>query len=105
MKPHILRLAAERDIERAFAFYLGDASTDAALGFVHEINVALSHIEQHPGTGSPRYGEWCDAPGLRLWLLTRYPYAVAYVERDTHVDVLRVLHQHADIPAQLSDWL
>lgn len=105
MKPRALRQAAEHDIEKAFAHYLGDAGAGTALGFLDEVEAALSHLEAHPGTGSPRYGELCEVPGLRMWLVTRFPYAVVYVERSTHVDVLRLLHQQADIPAQLADLL
>ncbi len=105
MKPRALRLAAENDIEKAFVHYLDEAGADTALGFIDEVEAALSHLEEHPGTGSPRYGELCEVPGLRLWLVTRFPYAVVYVEHATPVDVLRILHQHADIPARLVDLL
>lgn len=105
MKPRALRLKAETDIENAFAYYLNEAGADTALGFLAEVETALSHIEQNPGTGSPRYGELCEVPGLRLWLVTRFPYAVLYVEHSEQLDVLRVLHQHRDIPAQLAGAL
>lgn len=105
MKPHILRQTAEHDIERAFAHYLSEDGPDIALGFMDAIDTALLHIEHHPGTGSPRYGELCEVPGLRLWLVSRFPYAMVYVEGDTHIDVIRVLHQHTDIPAQVADML
>lgn len=101
MKQRALRRAAEADIEIAFSYYLDEAGPDAALGFLNAIDVALSHIENNPGTGSPRYGELCEVPGLRLWLVSRYPYALLYVEHAEHLDVLRILHQHADIPAHL----
>jgi toxin ParE1/3/4 len=105
MKPRALRLTAETDIDRAFSYYLTEAGADTALGFLDEVETALSHLEKNPGTGSPRYGELCEVPGLRLWLVKRFPYAVLYVEQAAHLDVLRVLHQHADIPAQLADEL
>jgi toxin ParE1/3/4 len=38
-------------------------------------------------------------PGLRFWPLKRYPYFVFYLERETHIDVWRVLHAERDIPA------
>ncbi len=103
MKPRALRLTAEADIERAFSYYLAEAGADMALSFLDEIEAAFSHIEQNPGTGSPRYGDLCEVQGLRLWLVTRFPYAVLYVEHSAYLDVLRVLHQNADIPAQLAD--
>jgi toxin ParE1/3/4 len=105
MKPRALRLTAETDVDRAFSYYLTAAGADTALGFLDEVETALGHLEKNPGTGSPRYGELCEVPGLRLWLVKRFPYAVLYVEQAAHLDVLRVLHQHADIPAQLVDEL
>lgn len=105
MKPRLLRLAAENDIEKAFGHYLDEAGADTALAFLDEVDTALSHLEEHPGTGSPRYGELCEVPGLRMRLVSRFPYAVVYVEQGTQLDVLRVLHQHADIPVQLADLL
>lgn len=105
MKPRALRQSAETDIERAFSYYLNEAGADTAIGFLDEVETALRHIEENPGTGSPRYGELCEVPGLRLWFVTRYPYAVLYVEQAAYLDVLRVLHQHADIPPLLADVL
>ena len=35
------------------------------------------------------------------WLLKGYPYLVFYIERDSHIDVWRVLHAQQDIPAWL----
>ncbi|RQP24549.1 type II toxin-antitoxin system RelE/ParE family toxin [Piscinibacter terrae] len=101
MKRTLLREAAERDVERGFSHYLEEAGADIALAFIEEIDTALEHIERHPGTGSPRYGELFDFPGLRCWLVSRFPYALFYVEHDEYLDVIRVLHQQSEIPAQL----
>jgi toxin ParE1/3/4 len=40
---------------------------------------------------------------LRAWPLTRFPYLVVYVERDTEIDVRRVRHTRRDVPAPLAD--
>jgi len=103
MKPRALRQVAETDIENAFAYYLNEAGADTALRFLDDVETALMHIEKNPGTGSPRYGELCEVPGLRLWMLGRFPFALLYFEQAAYLDVVRVLHQHADIPAQLAD--
>lgn len=103
MKPRALRRIAETDIENALSCYLNEAGADAALGFLDEVETALMHIEQNPGTGSPRCGELCEVPGLRSWLVSRVPYALLYVEQAAYWDGLRVLHQHVDIPAQWAD--
>lgn len=100
MKPVRLRQSAERDLLHAFAHYLDEAPHVAA-AFVDAVVEARRYIEDNPGSGSPRYSELLDAPGLRFWLLNRFPYVLFYVERDDHLDVIRLLHQHADIPAKL----
>lgn len=101
MKSCVLRQAAEHDIDKGFTHYLDQANPEVATAFIEAVDVALNHITNFPCTGSPRYGELFDTPGLRSWLLTRFPFIVLYVERDDHLDVLRLLHQNTDIPAHL----
>lgn len=103
MKPAILRQAATADVEHAFTHYMQEAGAVVAREFVASVDGALTHIERYPASGSPRYGELCDIPGLRTWLLNRFPYLLAYIEHGDYLDVLRVLHQHADIPVHLTD--
>lgn len=103
MKQSVLRQAAEHDIEDGFTHYLNNASNKVATKFIDAIDTALRHIEQYPRTGSPRYGELFNTPGLRSWLVDRFPYTLFYVERDDHLDVIRLLHQHSDIPEQLQN--
>lgn len=101
MKKPVLRQIAEQDIENGFNHYLQDASAEVATSFIGAVDTGLQYIEHHPGAGSPRYGELLDTPGLRSWLVSRFPYILFYIERDAHLDVIRLLHQHSDIPAQL----
>ncbi len=81
MKQSVLRLAAENDIETAFIHYFHDASKIVAA----------------------RFAELLDSHDLRSWILTGFPYTLFYVERENHVDIIRLLHQHSDIPIQLQD--
>jgi toxin ParE1/3/4 len=97
----VLREAAECDIEGGFDHYLAAAGSEVATAFVLAVDAALAHIAEFPGTGSPRYGELLDTPGLRFWLVSKFPYVLFYVERENHLDIIRVLHQHSDIPGQL----
>lgn len=101
VKPVIPRSVANRDVEEAIEFYLGEGAAPAALGFVDALERAYAHIARHPGTGSQRYGHALNIPGLRSWPLTRYPYLVFFIERDDHIDVWRVLHGQRDIPVWL----
>ena len=62
---------------------------------------ALDHIERHPATGSMRYTVSNVKPPLRFWTLNHFPYAVFYFAHSDHIDIVRVLHQSADIPQHL----
>lgn len=95
----VLRELARRDISEAIAYYVREATLDAALGFVDELERAFAHILRHPEAGSPRYAQELDLPGLRHWTLGGYPYLVFCMPRAEHIDVWRVLHGERDIPA------
>ena len=97
------REQANQDIEDAVAHYLTEGADTTALGFIDALQNAYRHIGRHPATGSPRYANELNLPGLRSWPLTRYPYLVFYVERSDHVDVWRVLQGQRDIPAWMQD--
>jgi toxin ParE1/3/4 len=80
VKPLVPRERANQDVDDAIAYYLEEASSAVALGFVDELERSYIHIARYPGTGLPRYGHELDLPGLRAWALSSYPYLVFYVE-------------------------
>lgn len=98
-KPVVPRRRANQDVDEAVAYYLSEGSEQAALGFIDALEQAYAHIGRHPGTGSPRYAQELDLPGLRSWPLKRYPHLIFYVEREDEIDVWRVLHGQRNIPA------
>lgn len=102
-KAVIPREQANRDVDEAIDHYLSEGAEQAALGFIDALERGYAHIGRHPATGSPRYAQELNLPGLRFWRLTRYPYLVFYVERTDHVDVWRVLHAQLDIPAWMQE--
>lgn len=102
-KPVIPRELARRDVEQALDHYLAEAGRDAALGFVEALRQAYRLIGDHAGAGSSRHAHELALPGLRSLMLRGYPYLVFYLERETHVDVWRVLHARRDIPAWLGE--
>jgi toxin ParE1/3/4 len=104
-KTVVPREQANRDIEDAIAYYLGESAESAALRFIDELEEAYAHISRHPGTGSTRYAHELNLPGLRCWSSTRFPHLVFYFEQSERIDVWRVLHGQRDIPAwmQVSD--
>jgi len=102
-KPVRLRALAVADVDDAIRHYLQEAGPDVALGFIDGLEQAYTHLGRQPGTGSPRYAQELNLPGLRSWPLGRYPYIVFYVEQPDHVDVWRVLHSARDMPVWLSE--
>ncbi len=102
-KPVVPRSLANRDVEDAIEHYLNEGAEQAALGFLDALEQAYAHIGRHPATGSPRYGHELNLPGLRSWLLARFPYLVFYVERPDHIDAWRVLHASRNIPAWMQE--
>lgn len=103
MKPCQPSAQAEADIDTAVDWYLQEAALETAPGFVHAYSAAFDHIARHPGTGSRGHGALVGKPDLRCWLLDRFPFSVFYVERSTHIEIIRVLHQASDIPAHLEE--
>ena len=103
MKPFRKQRGADRDIDEAFAYYLAQAGSAVALEFVDAFDQAMEHVCRHPATGSPRYGGMSGIGELRFWTLNRFPYSVFYIEHGTEIEVIRVLHQRADIPVKLQD--
>ena len=103
VKPVIPRALANRDVDQAIDHYLDEGGERVGLGFIEALEKAYRHIARHPASGSPRYAQELDFPGLRAWPLKRYPYLVFYVERDDHIDVWRVLHSQRDLPAWMRE--
>jgi toxin ParE1/3/4 len=101
VKPSTPTVSAEADVDQAISYYLAEASFDVAARFVAAYDDAITHIRCFPGTGSPRYAEPGDNAELRFWTLDRFPYAVFDIERDSFIDVVRVLHQASGIPVHL----
>jgi toxin ParE1/3/4 len=97
----VLRTRADRDIDEAIDFYLGESAPHAALKFIDALEQALGDIERHPAIGSTRYATELDLPGLRCWRLKGYPHLVFYIEREVYVVVWRILHGSGDIPVWL----
>ena len=102
-KPVVPRSLAVRDVDEALNHYMTEASPQAALGFVDALEAAYTQISRHPATGSLRYAHALNLPGLRIWPLANYPHLVFYLERESYIDLWRVLHGKRDIPAWLHD--
>ncbi|MFN9089948.1 MAG: type II toxin-antitoxin system RelE/ParE family toxin [Alphaproteobacteria bacterium] len=99
IKPVILRILAEQDIERASFHYRSEGGEALALDFIEDAEQAFRRIGRSPAIGSPRYAYELSLEGLRVWPLRRFPYLIFYIEQPNAIDVLRVLHGQRDIPS------
>ncbi|WEX74642.1 type II toxin-antitoxin system RelE/ParE family toxin [Sinorhizobium numidicum] len=97
-KTIIPRELGRSDVEVAIDYYVREAGTEIALGFIDALQEAYSLIASHPESGSLRYAYELGLPDLRSVSLRRYPYLVFYRDQPDHVDVWRVLHAKRDIP-------
>lgn len=102
-KPVITRRRADDDIDQAIRSYLVAGGADLAIGFVNELEHAVSHLSRLPLSGSPGLAHALGIPGLRKWPLRRFPYLIIYIDREHAVEIWRVLHGQSDIPAWLRD--
>lgn len=102
-KPLVRRRRADEDLERAIAFYLSEAGAEIAGDFINRFEDALRKISRHPAIGSPSYGHTLQIDGLRHWPMKRFPYLIFYLEKDTNIELARVLHGSMDIPSWLGD--
>jgi toxin ParE1/3/4 len=100
--PVVLRQLASEDLREAASWYAAEVDGETARRFIDAAEQAFSLLGNQPGLGSPRYAVELDWPGLRSHQLDRFPYLILYVEIG-HLDVLRVLHVHRDIPNSLQD--
>jgi toxin ParE1/3/4 len=101
MKPVGIRPLARAEVRDAAIYYHAEAGADLAEDFVAEVERAYGLLSESPGIGSPRYAHVLPGMEIRVWPLRRFPYLIFYVNQPDHIDVVRVLHAHRDIPAAL----
>jgi len=96
-----LRPLAEADLVERSRYYAAAGGEDVAKRFFDSAIGALRAVERMPGTGSPRIGELCDIPGLRMRRVEGFPCGWYYFVRSDHLDVVRLLADSQDLAAIL----
>jgi len=96
-KPVMPREVALRDIEEAIDYCLRHADKSYAGWFIRSLELTFRHISESPETGFAEHTRDLDLPGLKIWPPLPYPYVVFFVERETHIDVWRVLYAERKI--------
>ena len=99
----LLRPLAEADLIERTRYYRQEGGDDLGERFFGAAMAALGAIGRMPGAGSPRIGELCDIPGLRVRRIMGFPCGWFYFTVDDHVDVVRLLADAQDLPSILAD--
>jgi toxin ParE1/3/4 len=101
--PAWLRPRAEADLVERSRFGAAEADAQVAERFFDAAISALQAVERMPGTGTPRVGELCEIPGLRMRRKNGFPCGWYYFVRPDHLDVVRLLADTQDLAAILDD--
>lgn len=96
MKPCVLRPKAREDRRHEVRYHRRKAGEGTALRLVSALEKALLQLSRDPGIGSPTIGQAFDVQGLRSWRLNGFPLSLWYFERDSHVDVVRLVGQRME---------
>ena len=102
-KPVQFRDLATFDLESASGYHLAEADVETAIRFVDAVEATARRIGRNPRVGSLRFAYELSVPDLRVMAVGRFPYLLFYLERETSVDVWRLLHASRDIPASLRE--
>ena len=97
MKRAIPRPQARADLHAEIVHYRKQAGKRIANQLAIAADDAIRHLQQNPGTGSPRIGQTLDIPGLRSWRVSGFPLIWFYFEREDYLDVVRLLGERQDI--------
>ena len=102
-KPVQFRELATFDLESASSYYVAEADVATAIRFVDAVEAAAKRIGRNPRLGSLRFAYELAVPDLRVVSVGKFRYLLFYLERETSVDVWRLLHTSRDIPASLQE--
>ena len=101
--PVVPRKLATQDLRDTAAQYAAEVDAATAHRFIDAAQQSFTVVARQPRIGSPCYAVELDWTGLRTHPIARFPYLMFYLEQPDHLDVLRVLHAHRDVPASLQD--
>jgi toxin ParE1/3/4 len=96
VKRYVLRPLARQDRRVEVRYYRDEAGAAVAAKLGTALKKPLQTLEQQPGIGSPVVGRELGIPEMRTWLVEGFPLAFWYFERETHIDVVRLVGQRQD---------
>ena len=96
MKQVRLRPRARQDRRDEVRYYRDEAGPQVAIELVEALQAALDAIQRSPRLGSPALGRAIDIESLRTWLIDGFPLTFWYFERESFIDVARLVGQRQD---------
>ena len=78
-----LRPLAEAEVTEQARFYRSTGGDDVGERFFNAAIASLAAVQQMPGIGSPRIGELCGIPGLRVRRINGFPCGWYYSSTTT----------------------
>ncbi|WP_083914630.1 type II toxin-antitoxin system RelE/ParE family toxin [Ilumatobacter nonamiensis] len=90
------RELATFDLESASGYYVAEADVATAIRFVDAVEATARRIGRNPRFGSLRFAYELSVPDLRVVAVGKFPYLLFSLERETSVDVWRLLHSSRD---------
>ena len=101
MKRAVLRPSARAEQHAEVQYYRREAGANVAAKLVRAMSTALRQLALNPAIGSPTMGQALGMPGMRIWRLDRFRLSYWYVEREDHLDVVRLVG-HGQDPAEIT---
>ena len=96
MKPYVLRPTAREDRRHEVRYHRNRAGQGTAVRLVAALEASLLQLSRDPDIGSPALDQALEVEGLRSWRLNGFSLSLWYFERDSHVDVIRLVGQRMD---------
>lgn len=97
MKPLVLRPLADLDIDNYY-IYIKNENPQAAMRFIDSLQATFANIGNFSAIGSLRFNHLTLLEKVRVINVKNFAnYQIFYIERDNHIEVIRILHSSMDI--------
>jgi toxin ParE1/3/4 len=102
VKPARLRPAAQQDLVALSLWSADKGGAPLAARVFDAARAALKPIQRMSGLGAPALAESVGMPGLWHWGVDGFAVRWFYLEREDHLDVLRLLGERQSMAAILA---
>ncbi|HEX4901393.1 MAG TPA: type II toxin-antitoxin system RelE/ParE family toxin [Acidimicrobiales bacterium] len=103
MKELRLRPRAEADLIDRTQYHVAEGGRTRGERFFDQAIAVLDAVSEMPGIGSPGVGELAEVPGLRRVSVEGFACGWYYLERETFIEVIRLLADRQDLIRLLTD--